>query len=94
MELPDADIVASEQEVVDAIAKGEADAGIAYVTDALSRTEVDAVDLTASLQSEVVYPAAVLKGASNPTVARAFVDFLTGPSGSALLLGSGFGPTR
>ena len=41
---------------------------------------------------QVIYPAAVLKVASHPDEAKAFLDYLTGPEADAVFSGVGFTP--
>ncbi len=77
------------------VATGELDAGLVYATDLLTdlaRTEgVEGVDLPADLTPITRYPAAVVSGTGQPDRARAFVDFLTGERGRAILVDHGFG---
>lgn len=83
-----------EQRVTDVRAKvesGEADAGIVYRTDAAaSGSGSDEVTIP---DGGVVnhYPLAVASAASNTAAARAFVDFVRGSEGRAILAEHGFG---
>lgn len=72
--------------VVGKIAAGAVDAGFVYVTDVRAAGDrLRAVALPAALQPEVVYEAAVVKGAPQAAAARRFLDgLLTGPGARAL----------
>ena len=69
---------------------GEADAGLVYLTDVLAAEGVAGVDLAAGEGVLARYPAAVLREASNPHAAAAFVAFLQG-EGQEILMDHGFG---
>jgi molybdate transport system substrate-binding protein len=77
--------------VLNKVALGEADAGIVYVTDVLSAgARVTGVDIAEQHQVVARYPIAVVRGAKNPVLARAFVDYLQSDDGQRLLAGFGF----
>ena len=77
--------------VLNKVALGEADAGIVYVTDVLSAgTRVSGVDIPEQQQVVARYPIAVVSGAKNSALARAFVDYLVSDEGQRLLVGFGF----
>jgi len=79
------------RQVLDYVARGEADAGFVYRTDTgLAR---DKVRLVAEVggHAPVTYPAAAVQDSRQPAVARAFVDFLLGPEAQAILARHGFG---
>lgn len=83
-----------EQKVTDVRAKvesGEADAGIVYRTDAAASG--DKSDEITIPDGGVVnhYPLAVASAASNTAAAQAFVDFVHGSEGQAILAEHGFG---
>ncbi|QKD79222.1 MULTISPECIES: molybdate ABC transporter substrate-binding protein [Actinomyces] len=83
-----------EQKVTDVRAKvesGEADAGIVYRTDAAASG--DASDEVTIPDGGVVnhYPLAVASSTTNPAAAQAFVDFVRGGEGQAILAARGFG---
>lgn len=88
--------VSEESSVTDVLNKvvtGEADAGLVYVTDAAAAG--DSVESIASPEApEVVntYPIAVLTGAHEPALARAFSDLVAGPQGRQVLAAAGFAP--
>jgi len=91
--------VSEEQNVTAVLTKveaGEADAGMVYSTDA--KGAADKVDSYVPPASEVdvnqvinQYPLTVLDGAKNKAAAQAFVDFVTGSQGQAILAKLGFG---
>lgn len=79
--------------VVSRVSLGEADAGIVYVTDV--RAGGDAVEAVAIPDAQNVvarYPVAVLTHAREPGLGRAFVAFVTGSHGQAILQRFGFLP--
>ncbi len=90
--------VSEEQSVTDVLNKvrtGEADAGLVYLTDARSAGDkVDTVSFPEAADAVNTYPVAVLNDAENPAAATAFVQFVAGPTGQAVLADAGFAPTR
>jgi molybdate transport system substrate-binding protein len=72
--------------VVAKVALGEADAGLAYVTDATD--DVDAIELDDA--PATAYPIGVLGQSADPEAARAFVDFVASDAGQAILRDHGF----
>lgn len=76
--------------VLSKVALGEADAGIVYVSDVTTSGQVDGVAIPDAYNVIATYPAAVLKGASNPSSARAFLDFLIAADAQELLQEAGF----
>lgn len=74
-----------------AVAEGDADAGIVYVTD-ITGTATEAVTIPADLNAIAVYSIAVLKDAADAATANAFVAYVTGTEGRAELLEAGFLP--
>jgi molybdate transport system substrate-binding protein len=77
--------------VVTKVTLGEADAGIVYVTD-VKAAGAKAAGVTIPDAQNVVaeYPIVAVKAAANPSVADAFVAFVTGPQGKELLAAAGF----
>jgi molybdate transport system substrate-binding protein len=71
---------------------GEGDAGIAYVTDAIASTRVATIDVPDSARVEATYAGVVVKDSGNPAAAAAFLHWLAGPDGQAILAGFGFVP--
>ena len=80
----------SVKAVVTKVALGEADAGIVYATDARG-ADVHGIPLPAGHDVRASYPVAALDGGSAPAEGAAFVDFLLGPEGRAVLASFGFG---
>jgi molybdate transport system substrate-binding protein len=72
---------------------GEVDAGLVYRTDVHSAgTAVEGIDVPQATQAPTSYPVAVVRQSQNATTAVAFVTFVSGPSGRAVLAEAGFGP--
>jgi molybdate transport system substrate-binding protein len=77
--------------VVGKITQGAVDAGFVYVTDVRAADgKLRAIDLPASLQPQVAYGVAVVKGAKHPAQAQAFVDGLVKGDGRKQLDAAGF----
>jgi molybdate transport system substrate-binding protein len=75
-----------------AVESGEVDAGVVYVTDVRSAGDkVDGVAIPDDVNSTTTYPIAVLKDAKNPTLARAWVQFVLSATGRQVLAADGFG---
>lgn len=92
-----ANVRSREPEVSSVIAKllgGAADAGFVYVTDvrAAPPGKLRTIPLPARLQPEVAYAAAVVKGTSEPSLARRYLDGLVSGRGAAELRRAGFLP--
>jgi molybdate transport system substrate-binding protein len=78
--------------VVTKVTAGEADAAIVYVTDVIAAgTDAEGVDIPADINVEATYPIVVAANATNPAGAQAFVDFVLGEEGQAILAKHGFG---
>lgn len=91
--LPESSQELDVKAVVSRVALGEADAGIAYVTDA--RAAGDAVEAVAIPDAQNVvarYPIAVLSRTQQADLARDFVAFVRGDAGQAILARFGFLP--
>jgi molybdate transport system substrate-binding protein len=77
--------------VVGKLSLGAVDAGFVYVTDVKAAGgRLRAIELPATLQPEVVYEAAVVKGTEHPEEARAFVRGLLTGAGRRALADAGF----
>jgi molybdate transport system substrate-binding protein len=77
--------------VVGKIAQGAVDAGFVYVTDVRAADgKLRAIDLPASLQPQVAYGVAVVKGSKHRAQAQAFVNGLLKGQGRAQLHAAGF----
>ena len=90
-----ANIASKEDNVKAVIAKielGEGDAGIVYVTDAKASTKVATVDVPDSANVPATYAGVVVKASANTASAQAFLAWVAGPDGQAILAGFGFLP--
>ena len=80
----------SEEENVGAVLTkleaGEVDAGVVYATDDLASDAIEAIDIG----DVVVTTAYPIVAVSDDAAAQAFVDFVTGPEGQAILAEAGF----
>lgn len=77
--------------VVTKVSLGEADAGIVYVTDVIAAGDaVDGVEIRGDVNVIAQYPIAVTADAPNPDGAQAFVEFVLGEQGQAILASHGF----
>jgi molybdate transport system substrate-binding protein len=82
----------SVTDVLNKVSSGQADAGLVYVTDtAAAGAKVAAVPFPEASGAVNTYPIATLKQAGNPSLARKFVDLVTGPAGQQILAEAGFG---
>ena len=90
-----ANIVSREENaksVVTKIETGEGDAGIVYVTDAAASDKVTTLGVPAGANVPATYAGVVVKASNHRDAAHAFLDWLTGADGQALLAGFGFSP--
>jgi molybdate transport system substrate-binding protein len=78
--------------VVSQIALGEGDAGIVYVTDAKTSTQVTTVPIPVAANVPATYSGVVVKASANVSAAGAFLTWLAGPDGQAILASFGFLP--
>ena len=79
--------------IVGKLTQGAVDAGFTYITDVKgTKGALKAIALPASLQPVVAYGVAVVKGASHPAQAQAFISGLLSGSGHTDLLQAGFLP--
>jgi molybdate transport system substrate-binding protein len=87
--------VSQESSVTDVLGKvesGEADAGVVYATDVKAAGDrVEAVPFPEAAGTVNTYPIVQVVDARNPSGARAFIDFVTGSDGRAVLKAAGFG---
>ncbi|HEX6131275.1 MAG TPA: extracellular solute-binding protein, partial [Actinomycetota bacterium] len=89
-------VVSREDNVRAVLAKvelGEGDAAIVYATDVAASDDVIQIAIPTAANVVATYDAVVLAGGRSPH-SRAFVDWLTGPAGSAVLADLGFGAVR
>lgn len=90
-----ANIVSKEDNVAAVVAKielGEGDAAIVYATDARSSTKVATVAVPDAANVRASYGAVAVKASRNAAAAAAFIAWLAGPDGQAILARSGFLP--
>lgn len=87
--------VSEEQSVTDVLGKvisGEADAGLVYVTDVKAAGDkVNGVTFPESGDAVNTYPIAAVKGKIGDGLPEAFISFVMGSEGQAVLAASGFG---
>ena len=77
--------------VVTKVTTGEADAGIVFVTDVKAAGDAAAgVEIPDAVNAISNYPIVVTKEAVNPVAAKAFVGFVAGAAGQAILAKYGF----
>jgi len=84
------------RQVLDYVTKNEVDAGVVYATDAAvqaGRIKIVATAPTGS-HKPVVYPAAMVKGAKNEALAKAFITLLKADAGMRILKKYGFESAR
>lgn len=79
----------SVRQTLDYVARGEADAGFVFATDAKVAGAKVRVVAEAPTSTPVRYPIAVVAASKNPK-AKAFVDFVAGPEGQKVLQEFGF----
>ncbi len=90
-----ANVVSREDNVGALLAKvglGEGDAGVVYVTDAKSSDTVATIDIPAPENVPASYGGVVVKASAHRAAAAAFLAWLAGSSGHAVLAGFGFLP--
>jgi molybdate transport system substrate-binding protein len=90
-----ASIVSREDNVRAVVAKielGEGDAAIVYVTDARASANVVTVEVPEDSNIPATYAGVVLRGSDEQQPAEAFLDWLAGPGGYAILRPFGFLP--
>jgi len=74
-----------------AVTDGDAVAGIVYVTDARAAgAKVDTVEIPTAQNAVAKYPIAVLKATTSSALADAFMAYVLGPEGQAVLKAAGF----
>lgn len=79
--------------IVGKLTQGAIDAGFTYITDVkATKGALKAIALPASLQPVVAYGVAIVKGASHPAQAQAFISGLLSGAGRTDLIQAGFLP--
>jgi molybdate transport system substrate-binding protein len=90
-----ANVVSREDNVKAVVAKvelGEGDAGIVYLTDARASDRIETVDVPEGANVSATYAGVVVRASGHLAAARAFLAWLAGPDGTAILARSGFLP--
>jgi molybdate transport system substrate-binding protein len=90
-----ANVRSKEDNVASVVAKielGEGDAAIVYVTDARTSTTVSTIPVPAAVNVPATYGGVVVGASANAAAAAAFLGWLQGPSGQAILASLGFLP--
>jgi molybdate transport system substrate-binding protein len=89
-----ANVVSYEDNVRSVLTKvglGEGDAGIVYTTDAALETDsLQLIAIPDQLNTIASYPIAPVSDSASTELARAFIDFVTGPEGQQILVKYGF----
>jgi molybdate transport system substrate-binding protein len=82
------------RQALEYVARGEVDAGFVYTTDAAVRRDrvKEAFRPGEETYRPVLYPAAVVASATQPALARAFIELLVSSEGQAVLARLGFQP--
>jgi molybdate transport system substrate-binding protein len=91
----DANVVSREENVKAVVAKielGEGDAAIVYVTDATASKKVAVIEIPPDANVPATYAGVVVKASAHAAAAHAFLTWLAGPDGRAVLAGFGFLP--
>jgi molybdate transport system substrate-binding protein len=77
--------------VLSYVESGNVDAGLVYSTDALTSQKVKVVaNAPADINSQIVYPAAVVKASKSPDEAKAYINFLFSDQAKAVFIKYGF----
>jgi molybdate transport system substrate-binding protein len=86
--------VANEADVkstLAAVESGEVDAGIVYVTDVRAAgAKVMGIVVPDDINASTTYPIATVTAAPNPSLAKAWVDYVLSPAGEKVLTAAGF----
>jgi molybdate transport system substrate-binding protein len=88
-----ANVVSKEDNVKAVIAKielGEGDAAIVYVTDAKGSSNVATIEVPDAANVPATYAGVVVKTSANAAAATAFLTWIAGPDGQAILASYGF----
>ena len=80
------------KEVTSQVSEAAVDCGVIYKTDATSAGLKMVDEATEEMCGRVVYPAAVTKNASDPDLAKAFLDFIQTPEAGDCFKKVGFTP--
>lgn len=78
------------RQVLDYVARGEADAGFVYKTDAYSAKDAVSIPVTFESKDKIIYPIAVAANSENKETAQKFLDFVLSEKGQEILAKYGF----
>jgi molybdate transport system substrate-binding protein len=78
------------RQCLDYVARGEAEAGFVYATDATTQKDKVRVALTVATETPIRYPIAAVAGSPNAADARKFIEFVASPAAQAVLARYGF----
>jgi molybdate transport system substrate-binding protein len=80
------------RQVLDYVVRGEVDAGVVYLTDAIVKAKDIRIVATAPEDSHkpIIYPAAVVMGSNKKILAKAFISLLISEEGKKVLERHGF----
>jgi len=87
---PKAVFAQNVRQCLDYVARGEAEAGFVYATDAATQKDKVKVALIIPTETPISYPIATIAGSPNPTDARKFVEFVALPAAQAVFARYGF----
>jgi molybdate transport system substrate-binding protein len=88
-----ANVVSNEDNVKQVVTKvqlGEADAGIVYISDAVTAPELKTIEIPADYNIIAQYPISALTSASQPDLAAEFIAYVLSAAGQAILQKWGF----
>jgi len=91
---PKAVLASNVRESLDYVARGEADAGFVFGTDAAIMPKAVKIAATVPTQTPVLYPIALVQGSAHAADAGAFTEFVLSRSGQAILAKYGFQPPQ
>ena len=92
-----ANVVSNETDVKQVVAKvqlGEADAGIAYMSDAIAAPTLKTIEIPTALNVVAKYPIAPLLKSANPDLAAQFITYVLSADGQATLKKWGLTPIK
>jgi molybdate transport system substrate-binding protein len=81
---------ANVSDVLGKVANGQADAGLVYVTDVSRAEGVESVAFAGSAAATTAYPIGAVASSPHTEAAEAFVAYVLGPRGQAVLASHGF----
>jgi molybdate transport system substrate-binding protein len=91
---PKAVLATNVRESLDYVARGEAEAGFVFGTDAAMMPNAVKIAAIVPTQTPVVYPIALVQGSAHTADARTFAEFVLSESGQAILAKYGFRPAQ